>query len=111
MRSVWIAGAHRDCLLSAQDAELLLDELARFPPGRYPQAPAAASLIEQALRGAREAPVLTLEAAQTLAVLRALEALLAGRRYFSEGLGDLLDLLLAESHDVLPPDETGTDSL
>ena len=97
MRSVWIAGGHRDCLLSAREAELLVGELRRLPPDRYPQASAAASLIERALAGDREAAAISIAASQQPAGVRALEELLSGRRAFSDGLSDLLEILLAET--------------
>lgn len=97
MRSVWIAGGHRDCLLSVRDAEVLVGELRQLCPGRYPQAAAAAGLIERALEGEREAPAISIDAAQRAAVLRALEELLSRRRAFSEGLADLLDILFADA--------------
>ena len=98
MRSVWIAGGHHDCLLPARDAELLVGELRQLSADCYPRAAAAASLVEGALEGDREAPAISIiDASQHGAVLRALEELLGGRRVFSEGLGDLLDILCAEA--------------
>jgi squalene-hopene cyclase-like protein len=90
--------ADTETACSALDAELLVGELRQLRPDRYPHASAAAaSLIERALEGERAAPAISIDASQQPPVVRALEALLSGRRAFSEGLGDLLEILFAET--------------
>lgn len=97
MPSVWIAGGHRDCLLSGRDVELLVGELKQLPPDSHPQASAAAALIERALEGKGDVPAISIDASQRPAVLRALEELVSKRCAVSEGLGDLVEIVFEQT--------------
>ncbi len=105
LKPFWLAPG-RVAVRCVQRTPLLRESLLRRahsaqcdPSGlpRCPHAAAAASLIERALEGERAAPAISIDASQQPPVVRALEALLSGRRAFSEGLGDLLEILFAET--------------
>lgn len=91
-----IVHKNRDCLIEQDEANEIVGELRRLTTDAYPDAVAAAVIIEGAMTAENAGPV-TFNEPESAALLRVLEGWLVEKRQFSEGLYCLRDALLIDA--------------